>query len=277
MKDKRPFPQTKMLDVLGLVVTLTLLMCLGWYLNSFFVSRSEQPSQTANRSSVTSQPLLLFPPTPNDQKHGTDKTPELIDEFTDQVLPQHRDLQEILQAGKIQDAHKVGSSQGKKSQDEIWIIEVIDKSYLTKSSQKQASVEKPRRQFIVTNSFWRDVLGPLPVECMLNQIVPVHQTDQVDTLILEETCSIAPVAFLIRASTGEKIPLTDPNQLVPENAQWMITADGGASGLYKGLIPAKKPLFQVDYTGAYASAYFNAETGELLDLVLFDELLKKEG
>lgn len=206
-------------------------------------------------------------------KEKLKKTSEKANTFENSTLLQHPELQQTLRGMEIQLIKEFLISP---SNITAWVIDAIDKSYL---EGNQTNSDDPRHQYLVTPTYWEDMQGSLAVECLTKRIFPitvfndVKQVLETKNLLVEWGCSSAASVSLFDLQTGKKIPLSDPKNLVLTDKPSIVDGEGNSSGLVEFVVSGKKPIFQISYGDPVPSGtgVFSAETGQLLNLVIFDQ------
>lgn len=233
----------------------------------------QQQSTQTEISEPTPKKLDVVEVQRQQNKEKAQKTAEDTDAFRSSTLLQHPELQQILQNTEIQVVNKFTISS---SNTDAWVIDAIDKSYL---EGNQTGTDMPRHQYIVTSSYWKDMQGPLAVECLTSKVFPVtmyndtEQKSETINLLVDWSCSVAAYVSLFNLRDGNKIPLSDPKNLVPSGNSWIVNEEGNSSGKMEPAVFGKKPIFLVNYGHAepFGMGMFSAETGRLLQLTLYEQ------
>lgn len=210
---------------------------------------------------------------------NTKEQSSVADFYESEELYGHKDLQTALATQEVQSAYQVVINespkpyQGVQVHDKVWIIESIDKSYL--SSSEGQHDQKPRFQYLVTSDYWNKLDSPFVVECIIDEPTISSTTFSEDDeiiLVLKRNWNCPSATTLIRYSDGQIIPFTDPKQLIPDSRPYVVSEAGATTGVFKNFVFADNLLIEVSLGNAvvYGHGYFNAKTGVLEDLVLFE-------
>ena len=194
-------------------------------------------------------------------------------------LTLHGDLQEVLESQEVQSAYLITIKkmpepyESSRVHDRIWVVESVEKSYLLDSGGIQN--EKPRSQYVVTANYWNPLDSPFYIECWLDKPVvssTIYSENSEIVLVLKRNWNCPSQTTLINYTNGQIIPFSDPDNLVPDNYPYIVTDTGTTGGMFEKFIFGNKLLIQVYFGNAidFGHGYFEARTGKLVDLVLFE-------
>lgn len=135
-----------------------------------------------------------------------------------------------------------------------WIVNVLSKDYKT--------LERPGKQYFVTDSIVSDLQGDLHIECSTNsvEVVKNYRENEVGTLAIQWNCgSTHPLVSLVDYNTGNKIRMSD----ITNNS------NGDVTGIIE-VIAGTPPVIIVENHNAVpfgSSVGFNGITGERIGFI----------
>lgn len=192
---------------------------------------------------------------PNINKGEIDRTTNDIREFSNTILQKYGDFKKEIGDETIQDVETNNSKS-------VWIVETIDNHYLSDGGMDSKAM--PRHIYLVTDTYWKRILAENNnVECSVKDF---HETTK--TIIIQASDRCEREISLYTLVDGTSIPLTDPRNYIPKNAQNLLK-----TGTMIGLIPTKNenPIFEVSYGHSVTTArgFFDSLTGEMTAIIIF--------